>query len=95
MIHIFYFFQCNQIKVYFFHHQFVVAQLHTISTDSPVVVLGQVSENDLHSGSSSVEISCNLVSLNLMVCSHSADEDGYCRSDGVGQVLGLEVQTIG
>lgn len=73
----------------------MVAQLHTIGTDSPVVVLGQVSENDLHSGSSSVEISCNLVSLNLMVCSYSTDEDGHSRSDGVGQVLGLKVQTIG
>lgn len=76
-----------------FYHQLVVAQHHAISTDSPVVILSQVGKNNLHSGGSSVNVSCNLVSLNLVVGSHGTDENGHSRSDSTGKVFGLKVQT--
>lgn len=76
-----------------FYHQLVVAQHHTISADSPVVILGQIGKNDLHSSSSSVKVGCNLVSLNLVVGSHSTDENGHSRSDSISEVFGLKVQT--
>lgn len=75
------------------YHQLVAAQHHTISADSPAVALGQVGKNDLDSGSRSVKVSSNLVSLNLVVGSHSTDEDGDSRIDGISEVLGLKVQT--
>ena len=67
----------------------MVAQHHTIGADSPLVILGQVGENELQSGGSFVKVRCKLVSLNLVVGSHSADEDGHSRSDGISEVLGL------
>lgn len=76
-----------------FYHQLVGTQHHTISTDSPVVILGQVGKNDLKSGSSSVKVSCDLVSLNLVVGSHGTDENGHSRSDSIGEVLGLKMRT--
>lgn len=76
------------------YHQLVVAQHHAISTDSPVVILSQVGKNDLHSGGSSVNISCNLVSLNLVVGSHGTDENGHSRSDSIGKVFGLANQRL-
>lgn len=71
----------------------MVAQHHTISTDSPVVILSQVGKNDLQSGGCFVKVSCDLVSLNLVVSSHSTDENGHSRSDAISEVLGLRMQT--
>lgn len=71
----------------------MVAQHHAISTDPPVVVLSQVGKNDLQSGSSFVEVSCDLVSLNLVVGSYSTDENSHGGSHSVSEVLGLKVQT--
>lgn len=71
----------------------MVAQHHTISTDSPVVILSQVGKDNLQSSSGFVKVSSNLVSLNLVVGSHSTDQDSHSRSDSVGEVLGLNVQT--
>lgn len=76
-----------------FYHQLLFAQHHTIGADSPVIVLSQVGENDLHSGSSLVKVSCNLVSLSLVIGSHSTDENGHGRSDSISKVPRLKVRT--
>lgn len=78
-----------------FYHQLLFAQHHTIGAYSEVVILSQVGKNYLHSGSSFVKVSCNLVSLSFVIGSHSADEDGHSRSDGISEVLGLKVHTRG
>lgn len=45
----------------------VFAQHHCISAHSPVIALGQVDHNDLHSSVLLVEVSCHLVSLQFVV----------------------------
>lgn len=76
-----------------FYHQLVVAQHYSISTDSPLVTLGKVGYNDLQSGSGFVKVSCNLVSLNLVVNSLSTNDYGNSRSGCISEILGLKVQT--
>lgn len=76
-----------------FYHQLLFAQHHTIGAYSPVVILSQVGKNDLHSGSSFVKVTCNLVSLSFVIGSHSTDENGHSRSDSISEVLCLKVQT--
>lgn len=69
------------------------AQHDTIGTDSVMVLLSKVGKNELNSGGSSVKVSCDLVSLNLLVGSYNADDDGQSRFDAVSEVLVLKVQT--
>lgn len=72
------------------YHQLVVAQLHAVSTDSPVVVFGQIGKNDLQSRSLFVKVSCNLVSLFLVVGSDGTNEDGHTWAESLGEVPSLQ-----
>lgn len=77
------------------YHDFLVAEQHAVSTDPPVVVFHQVSEDQLDSGSGLVPVSRGLISLDLVVSSHSTDEDRHSRRDGSRKVFGLAIQTEG
>ena len=78
-----------------FYHDFLIAEQDSVRADPPVVFLHQVSEDQLDSGSRLVPVGCGLVSLGLVVSSHSTDKDCHSGIDGVRKVLGLRIHTEG
>lgn len=67
----------------------MVAQHDTVGTNSPLVIFSEVGDDDLHSGIFFVKVSCNLITLALVVDCDSTDDNGGCWLDSVGQVFGL------
>lgn len=61
------------------YSDFVLAKQSSISTELPVVVGSQGSQNNLKSGGRFVQVHCQLVSHHLIVSSDSTDDDGKGR----------------
>lgn len=57
-------------------HHVVAAQQCSSGIHSPFFLLIEVDQNDLHSSALPVKVSCDLVSLKLLVAPHSTDDDG-------------------
>lgn len=60
---------------------FVLAKQNSISTQFPVVIGSQSSQNNLKSGGRFVKVDCQLESLHLLVRSDRTEYDGKGRSN--------------
>lgn len=64
---------------------FVLGKKNSISTELPVVISSQGSQNDLKSGGRSVEVGSQLVSLHLVVSSDNTEHDRKGRSSFIAK----------
>lgn len=72
---------------------FVLAKQNSISTQLPVVIGSQGSQNNLKSGGRSVQVDCQLVSQRLFVSSDSTEDDGKGRSNFISKEFVLWEQS--